>query len=155
MLRQVRKESTPLARQIATCLDAGHLVSDELILGLVEQRLGQPGWSEGYLLDGFPRNVAQGRMLKDLFQRNQWKVDHVVALDVPRDELERRLLSRARIEGRTDDTPETISRRMEVYDQQTAPLLDFYATQGLLREISAVGTPDEVFDRIKASLNHN
>lgn len=153
MLREVRKESSPLAKQIAACLDAGQLVGDDLILRLVEQRLDRPELARGCLLDGFPRNLAQARMLDDLFRRRKWNVDHVVAFGVPRDELEHRLLARARIENRTDDNPETISRRMEVYDQQTAPLLDYYRSRGMLVEVDAVGSPDDVFRRVQASLS--
>lgn len=154
MLREARKQSTPLAKEIAACLDAGQLVGNELILRLVEERLGRPDMDRGYLLDGFPRNLVQARMLDEMFQRRGWTLDHVVALDVPQAELIQRLLSRAKIEGRTDDTPETISRRMEVYEEQTAPLLDFYETKGFLHRINAVGTPDEVFQRVKAHLSN-
>jgi adenylate kinase len=104
------------------------------------------------LFDGIPRTLNQARQLDELLHRRDVALSHVIALDVPREELEQRLLKRARVEGRADDTPETINNRMEVYDRQTAPLLDFYRSQGLLRCINAVGTPEGVFRKIQPFL---
>jgi adenylate kinase len=150
LLREASRQSTARAREIAAYIDAGRLVSDEMILQLVEERLGGPDYRRGCLLDGVPRTVAQATMLAELFQRRNWVLDHVVALEAPQAELVDRLLARARIEGRADDTPQTISRRMDVYERETAPLLEFYRQRGLLRSISAVGTPEQVFERILA-----
>jgi adenylate kinase len=152
MLRSAVRQATPRARQIADCMNRGQLVSDGLIMELVEERLGEPAYRNGCLLDGIPRTVAQANMLEDLFQRRRWRLDHVVALEAPAEELVQRLLARAGKEGRSDDTPETIASRMEVYERETAPVLDFYRAKGLLRTVPATGTPDEVFRRVMAAV---
>jgi adenylate kinase len=153
LLREAKGQPTARAREIAECIDSGRLVSDKLILELVEERLDRPDHRGGCLLDGVPRTLAQARMLEQLFRRRGWTLDHVVALEVPQEELLRRLLARAKIEGRADDTPETIARRMEVYEQETAPLLEFYRDQGRLRRVPAMGDPDEVFQRVLDGLH--
>ena len=148
MLREVRKQKSPQSREIAENLDAGRLVSDDLILQLVEDRLTQPDCQRGCLLDGVPRTLSQARTLDELFRRRGWSLDHVVALEVPADELAARLLARAKVEGRFDDTPETMARRMKIYDEETAPLLEFYRDQGMLRAIPAVGPQEDIFRKI-------
>lgn len=151
MLREVRQQNTPLAMEIAEYIDSGRLVPDDLIMKLVENRLAQPDCQHGCLLDGVPRTLAQARILDDLFRRCGWVLDHVIALDASPADLVDRLLGRAKVEGRTDDTPETIQRRMEVYERETAPLLDYYCGKGLLRKVSAMGTLEEVSRRILAA----
>lgn len=153
MLREAQKQPTEAGRKIAACIDSGRLVSDELILTLVEERLSHPACQLGCLLDGVPRTTVQAERLDELFRRKNWTLDHVIALCVPQAELVRRLLARATVEGRADDTPDTISQRMEVYQRQTAPLLDFFRSRGLLREVDAVGSPDDVFRRVLSMVN--
>ena len=153
MLRE--KASTPVGRQIAKCIDQGKLVDDDLIMKLVEQRLAESDCQNGCLFDGVPRTPNQARKLDELLHRRGAALEAVVVLNVPRAELVRRLTGRSGIEGRADDTPETINLRMEVYDKQTAPLLDLYQSRGLLRTIDAVGSPDEVFGRIQTALQRN
>jgi adenylate kinase len=150
MLREAKSQNTARAREIAAYVDAGRLVPDELILGLVDERLHRPEFSRGFLLDGFPRTLAQSHMLVDLLRKRGWVLNHVVALEVPVSNLVQRLLGRAQIEGRADDNLETITRRMEVYERETAPLLDYFRRQGLLLSIQGDGTPEEVFQRIMA-----
>lgn len=152
MLRAARKQNTAEARDIAEHIDSGRLVSDSLIMRLVEERLAGTDCEKGCLLDGVPRNTTQARMLDDLFHRRGWVLGHVVALDVPRTELVSRLVERAKVQGRTDDTPETVSRRMEIYEQETAPLLKYFTDQGTLKRVPAVGSPEEVFRRILAAI---
>lgn len=155
MLREAKKASTPVGRQIADCIDHGKLVDDNLIMQLVEQRLAEPDCQNGCLFDGVPRTPNQARQLDELLHRRNAALEAVIVLSVPRAELVRRLTGRSGIEGRADDTPETINLRMEVYDKQTAPLLDLYRSKGLLRTIDAVGSPDDVFDRIQTALRKN
>ena len=155
MLREAKKASNPVGREIAECIDRGKLVDDDLIMKLVEDRLAQPDCQSGCLFDGVPRTPNQARQLDELLQRRGSSLSDVIVMNVPRAELVRRLTGRSGIEGRADDTPETINLRMEVYDKQTAPLLDLYRSRGLLRTIDAVGSPDEVFRRIQTALNHN
>lgn len=153
MLREAKKRGDETGRQIAECIDSGRLVSDDLILHLVEDRLSQPQYQRGCLLDGVPRTTVQAMRLDELFRRHAWTLDHVVALSVPQTELVRRLAARAKVEGRADDTPETIARRMDVYDKQTAPLLEFFRSRGLLREVAAVGSAEDVFQRVLSAVN--
>jgi adenylate kinase len=148
MLRATRHQKTPLARRIVERIDRGELIEDEMMSKLLEERLGQPDCRTGCLLDGFPRTVVQVGLLDAILQRRGAIVSDVIALDVPRGELVRRLMTRAKTDGRPDDTPETIDHRMEVYEQQTAPLLDVYRSRGLLRPIPAEGPPADVFRRI-------
>lgn len=153
ILRVAKQENTPIAAQIAECIDRGQLVNDDLIMQLVEDRLRKADCRQGCLFDGVPRTLNQAARLDELLQRAGTHLSDVIALQVPRGELVRRLTGRSSIEGRADDTPDTIHARMEVYDRQTAPLLDLYQQKGLLRTIDAMGTPDDVFRRIRASLH--
>lgn len=152
LLREAKREGSSRSRAIAERIDAGQLVSDELIFELVDERLSSPMYQAGCLLDGVPRTLSQARMLNDLLRARGTKLDHAVALIAPQEDLVQRLLARALTEGRTDDTPETINRRMQIYDWETAPLLDYYRLHKLLRLVSAEGTPDEVFHRVMSVL---
>jgi adenylate kinase len=152
ILRVAKQDSTPVARQIADCIDRGQLVGDELIMQLVDHRLSQSDCQHGCLFDGVPRTLNQAQLLEERLQSRGAAISHVIALQVPRTELTRRLTGRSHIEGRADDTPDTIIKRMEVYERQTAPLLDLYQAKGLLRSIDAVGSPDDVFRRVTAAL---
>ena len=153
ILRVAKQENTPVASQIAECIDQGQLVNDDLIMQLVDERLRKADCRHGCLFDGVPRTLNQAERLEEMLARSGVGLSDVIALEVPRAELVRRLTGRSGIEGRADDTPATIEARMEVYDRQTAPLLELYRKKGLLRTIDAMGTPDEVFRRIRASLH--
>ena len=153
MLRQARLHKTPRAREIAEYIDSGRLVSDSLILRLVEDRLGQPDCQRGCLLDGVPRTLAQAHMMDELFRRRGWVLNHVLALEAPPEELFERLRGRAKVEGRADDTPETMARRMQVYEQETSPLLEYYRDQGMLRTVTAVGSPEVIFRKVTDTLS--
>jgi adenylate kinase len=155
ILREAKKAATPVAKQIAECIDRGQLVDDQLIMQLVEQRLAQADCRQGCLFDGVPRTLNQARQLDELLQRRNAALEDVIVLNVPRAELVRRLTGRSGIEGRADDTPDTINLRMEVYDKQTAPLIELYRKRGILRSIDAMGSPDEVYRRIRSTLNCN
>jgi adenylate kinase len=153
LLREARAAGTDLGRQAAQYMDHGHLVPDELVLALVEESLQQPAYANGCLFDGFPRTLPQARALDAALARRGTPLDMALQLVADELELTARMLRRASQEGRTDDNPQTIAHRMEVYRQQTAPLLDYYRFKGVLTPIDGMGTPDEVFARIKAAVS--
>ena len=147
MLRDAVEAGTDLGREVAGIMEAGDLVSDDLVVAIVDERLAQDDARCGYLLDGFPRNAAQANALDEAVAD---AIGTVVLLDVDTDELVGRLLARAEQEGRADDNEETIRRRLEVYHAETAPLVDFYGDMVL--PIDGVGSIDEVFSRIALAL---
>jgi adenylate kinase len=144
MLRTAVREGTSAGRQAASYMEQGQLVPDALIVGMVSQRLQSPDCRDGCLLDGFPRTLAQAATLDDLLERRAMSLDGVIELAVPRDELVRRMLARKR----EDDDPEIFSRRIVSFEEQTAPLLDYYARQGKLASIDGLGSADEIFGRV-------
>ncbi|MDQ1123312.1 adenylate kinase [Microbacterium trichothecenolyticum] len=146
------KEGTELGLQVTSILDAGDLVPDELTSAVVRDRLGQADAADGFLLDGYPRNLAQVMHLDQFLGGRDEKLDAVIALIVPRNESVARLTARAAEQGRTDDTEEAIATRLGIYERETAPILDVYRTRGIVDEIDGVGTLDEVTARIFAAL---
>ncbi len=147
MLRDAVAAGTDLGKQVASVMAAGDLVSDDLVVAIVDERLSSEDARCGYLLDGFPRNVAQARALNDAVVN---AIGTVILLEADTDELVARLVKRAQEEGRADDNEETIRRRLEVYAQETAPLVDHYG-DAVIR-INGVGSIDEVFARIALAL---
>ena len=148
MLRAAVRADTPEGRQAAEAMEQGRLVPDPLIVGMVTRRLEAEDCRNGCLLDGFPRTLPQAEILDDLLERRAMSVDGVIELAVPRDELVRRMLARKR----ADDDPAIFARRITSFEQQTAPLLDYYGRQGKLASIDGLGAADEIFDRIKAAV---
>ncbi|MEN3039991.1 MAG: adenylate kinase [Bacteroidia bacterium] len=146
LLREEIRKGTPLGASIQALVEGGKLVPDELIIELVESRL-QNG--RDYLLDGFPRTVAQAEALDALLQRRGACLCGALFLGVPEEELVKRLAARAKVEGRADDTAETIQTRLLEYRQKTAPLLAYYKAQNKLHEISGVGSIEEVSQRLE------
>jgi adenylate kinase len=153
LLRQAKSQNTPLGRLAAEYMDSGRLVPDPLILEAVGECLNRPEYQGGCLLDGFPRTIQQARSLDDSLAERGTPLDLVVELRADEKELTERMLKRAAAENRSDDNPQTIAQRMEVYRKQTAPLRDYYRRRGILAPIDALGTPDEVFERIKAAVD--
>lgn len=147
MLREAVSAGTDLGRQVEAIMEAGDLVSDDLVVAIVDERLAADDARCGYLLDGFPRNVAQASALEDAVVD---AVGTVILLDVDTDELVGRLLKRAEQEGRADDNEETIRRRLEVYHAETAPLVEYYGDEVVT--IDGVGSVDEVFARLALAL---
>ncbi len=145
MLRQAISQGSELGKQAADFMQAGELVPDELVLQIIGECLDNPKMAGGCLFDGFPRNVDQAAALDQLMQKRGTPIGLVLELQVENDELQRRMLARKR----PDDTPETIKQRLEVYKNQTAPVLQYYADRQLLSAIDGSGTPDEVFERIR------
>ncbi|MBL0885355.1 adenylate kinase [Myceligenerans indicum] len=146
------KGDTELGRTVKAYSEKGELVPDEVTNAMVRDRLGQGDVVGGFLLDGYPRNAAQVAELDVILSDLGWELDGVIQLTADRDELMARLAKRAEEEGRTDDTPETIRKRLEIYDAETAPLTAAYAERGLLAEVDGVGDIPEVTDRIVTSL---
>lgn len=152
MFRANIKEGTELGRKVKAIMDAGDLVPDELTDAIVVDRLNQPDAAEGFLLDGYPRNMHQVEALDSYLSEHGESLDVVISLDVDPELLTQRLLKRAEIEGRSDDNEETIRNRMKVYTAQTEPLLDHYRKAGVLVEVDGVGEIDEVRERILKAL---
>lgn len=140
ILRQAMRELSPLGIKAQGYVERGELVPDQLVLELVEERLSQPDTQSGWLLDGFPRNVSQAVFLDELLQKLNQGAVRVVNLEVP-DEV---LIARLKGRGRGDDTEEVIRRRLEVYREQTAPLIDFYRDRQLLLSVNGNQPPEEV-----------
>jgi len=152
LLREAIAKDTSLGRLAAQYMDHGRLVPDPLVLAMVGEKLQEPQFSRGCLFDGFPRTLQQARALEESLQQRGTPLDMALELRADEDELIARMLKRAAAERRTDDNPETIAHRMEVFRQQTTPLLDYYRFRELLVTVDAMGTPDEVFDRIKEAI---
>ncbi|MCL2482769.1 MAG: adenylate kinase [Propionibacteriaceae bacterium] len=143
---------TELGQVVSKIMEAGELVPDSVTVQLVADRLAQPDTAPGFLLDGFPRTVAQAESLDQILDTLDVSLDAVVRLIVDSEVLVQRMLKRAEIEGRADDNEETIRRRFEVYLAETKPLLSLYEEQGILVEVDGMGTVEEVHDRILAAL---
>jgi len=154
MLREMRELSTPLGRELTEVLDSGELVNDELMIELIRDRLSRGDTIPGFILDGFPRTMAQAEALDDLLRDVDRTLDVVFEFQVPqREQLLDRPLKHAQPENRADDTPEAIGRRLELYDRETAPLVEYYrTTRGNVVGIHADRTVDEVFHEIQDSL---
>jgi adenylate kinase len=146
ILRSAIAQQTPLGIKAKGYVDNGDLVPDELILDLIEERLNKNDAQKGWILDGFPRNVAQADFLTHLLDKLHQNCDGVINLDVADEVVTKRLLSR----GRNDDTEETIKNRLVVYREQTAPLIDYYQKSGLLKNIDGSRLLAEVSQAIKA-----
>ncbi|MBI1376960.1 MAG: adenylate kinase [Frankiales bacterium] len=143
---------TPLGLEAQRYMDAGEYVPDSVTNAMVRDRLAQPDAAAGFLLDGYPRTVAQVDELAAMLAEQGTKLDHVVELTVDTDEVVARLVKRAAEQGRSDDTEDVVRRRQEVYAEQTAPLTRVYAEQGLLVAVDGMGTVDEVTTRVLAAL---
>jgi adenylate kinase len=149
MLRAARHAQTEVGRKADRYMSRGQLVPDEIILEIISERLQNPDCRRGYLLDGFPRTIAQAEALDRMLAEQKTPLDVVLELQVPEAELFRRLAGR----GRSDDQPEVIRQRLEAYRQQTEPLLHYYAKARLLQSIDGLGTIDDTFGRIQAVLD--
>ena len=149
MLRAARDAKTEVGQEADKYMSAGQLVPDEIIVGVIAERLTQPDCEGGYLLDGFPRTIAQAEALDKMLAEKGTPLDVVLELKVPEEELFTRLAGR----GRADDTPDVIRQRLVAYREQTAPLLAYYTEKNLLKSIDGLGTIEEIFDRAKAVLD--
>jgi adenylate kinase len=179
ILRQAVADGTPLGKEAKSFMDKGELVPDSVVLGMVKERLGQDDCKKGYILDGFPRNTAQAEALDGILNDMGMALTAAVSVDVPKDDLMKRLTGRrtckecgqmynihfspAQKEGvcdkcsaelyhRDDDKEETIKNRLDVYDAQTAPLVDYYSKKGILKSIQGTGSIDDIFDKMCAAI---
>jgi len=181
IFRAALKEGTPMGLKAKTYMDKGELVPDEVVIGVVEERLGKPDLDKGYMLDGFPRTLAQAEALDKILSNQSKNIDHAVLVDVPDEELVGRLSGRrtchnsacgamfhvmfnppkkegvcdacgSELYQRDDDQEATIRERLGVYNRQTSPLIDFYDKKGLLRRVKGVGPIDQIFASIEKVL---
>ncbi len=154
LLRGAVAAGTPLGLKAKAVMDRGELVSDDIVLGMLEDRLGAGDCGQGFILDGYPRNSSQAAALDALLGRLGQPVDVAVLLDVDTELLIERIAGRARAEGRSDDTPETVRNRLRVYTEQTAPVIGFYEAAGKLVRVDGVGSMDEITARVLAAIGH-
>lgn len=151
LMRAAREAGGSLGCEVASFLDSGQLVPDDLVVALVEDEIARES-CPAFLFDGFPRTVNQAEALDEMLARRSSRIDCVVELEIDDQIGVERLYERAQQEGRTDDTPETIRTRMGVYEQWTSPVADYYRAAGLHLPVDAVGTMDEVFSRIEQAI---
>lgn len=145
------KNKTELGKKVKSILDNGELVPDETVVDLVVDELQNDKYDDGYILDGFPRTIPQAEALDEYLSSKGTSIDVFLNLEVPEQELIGRILSRA--EGRSDDTPEKIKTRLNVYHKQTAPVLNHYEKQGRVKGIDGVGSIEDIFGRIRQVLD--
>ncbi len=180
ILREAVRNQTPLGLEAKACMDQGKLVSDEVVIGIVREKLAEPSCARGFLLDGFPRTVPQAEQLGQILSGQGSKLDVVINVEVPRDEVVRRLTGRrscskcqavyhlefappkregrcdrcsSELVQRSDDTKETVEARLTVYGKQTAPLISFYRDKGVLADIDGLGAVEDVHKRIMTLLS--
>ncbi|MEI5671924.1 MULTISPECIES: adenylate kinase [Nocardioides] len=146
-------QGTPLGLEAKRFMDAGEYVPDEVTNLMVRNRIDEEDAVPGFLLDGYPRTLAQVEELDGMIKFTGHALDAVVVLTVDQDEIVSRLLQRAQVEGRTDDTEDVIRRRQELYAEQTEPLIEVYRERGLLQEIDGMGEVDDVTKRIFEALD--
>jgi adenylate kinase len=153
ILRSEVARGTDTGKEVARIMAAGDLVPDGVIIRIVQSILRDPDRSSDVLLDGFPRTLEQARALDQMLAQEGHRVDFVIALDVPEDVLVDRILHRAAVEGRTDDTREAIAERMHEYHKLTEAVLDHYRKQGVpVKVVNGVGEVDDVFERIRPAI---
>ena len=153
ILRAEVAQGTPIGKEAGRIMAAGDLVPDELIVDIVRARLPEAETGAGVLLDGFPRTLRQAQALDAMLAGEGHSVDLVIALDVPEHDLVERILHRARLEGRADDTREAIAERMHEYHKLTEAVLDHYRKQRVaVEKVNGLGTPDEVFERMRRAV---
>lgn len=153
IIRSHIKAQTPLGQQMAEYISRGELAPDSVVIGMVEEYLNQNKGTKGTIFDGFPRTTAQAEAFDKLLESMGDSVDIMIYMDVPEEELVQRILLRGKVSGRADDASEDVIRnRIEIYNQQTAVVADYYRQQGKYVAVPSLGTIDEVFDRIAAEI---
>ncbi|TGL63689.1 adenylate kinase [Leptospira sarikeiensis] len=152
ILRAAVKNGTQMGLEAKKYMDAGDLVPDSVVIGIIKDRLVEPDCKNGFLLDGFPRTVEQADALDKILNTEGLKIKRAINLEVPDEELLQRLLKRAEIEGRSDDNETTIKSRLDTYNKKTLPLLDYYAAKGNLSRVNGVGNLDVVTKLIEKEL---
>jgi adenylate kinase len=150
IFRSAIKNKTPLGLKVKSIMDNGELVPDDTVVELVADELEKDKYQDGYILDGFPRTVVQAESFDQFLEQNDDELDAFILLSVPEEELIKRILSRG--EGRSDDTEEKVKTRLQVYREETKPVLDYYDEQGIVQKIEGLGSIEEIFGRIKNAL---
>ena len=151
-LRSAAQAGTELGRNAKSVIDRGELVSDDIMLGLITERLSQDDAKGGFILDGYPRNITQAKALDVILdQQGQTLVD-VLHIDVDDEMVVQRIAGRAAQEGRSDDAEEVVRNRLRIYAELTAPVVDYYAAKGVLSRVLGDGTVEEVFQNIMSVL---
>lgn len=153
LLRDAAKRGTALGLRAKARTDKGELVSDDVISGMLEERLQLEDVAKGFILDGYPRNLAQASALDILLKRLNQPVEEAILIDINAEQILKRIAKRAQEEGRADDTEETVRNRLRVYAEQTAPVADYYAERGLLTRVLGDGSVDEIFQRLRSILS--
>ncbi|MCL2041380.1 MAG: adenylate kinase [Bacteroidales bacterium] len=148
LLRREIAECTPLGMEAKSVIDRGGLVEDEMVVHIIEKYLNTHSHSKGILFDGFPRTTAQCYILEEMLAKMNTVLSGMFFLDVPEEELRRRMLYRAQKSGRSDDNIEVINRRLEEYHEKTLPVMEFYAERGKLYRINGLGSEAEVLERL-------
>ncbi len=152
LLRAAVRDGTEIGKQAESIMAGGNLVPDDMILGLLKERLQQDDIANGYILDGYPRNLAQAEALDQLLDELGLPVQEAIQIDVDTDQVVERIARRAELEGRADDDVETVRHRMTVYENETAPVIDYYANRELLSQILGTGSIEEVSARLLSVL---
>lgn len=152
LLRAAAKAGTELGLKAREYMDRGELIPDDVMIHLIGERLGQDDTRNGFILDGYPRDLVQARALDDLLGRLGAPLNDALQIDVDAEQAIARIMRRAEKEHRSDDREEVARNRMQVYEEQTAPVVDYYADRGILTRILGTGSAEEVFQRIKGAL---
>ncbi|MGA9574025.1 MAG: adenylate kinase [Lysobacterales bacterium] len=153
LLRNAAKRGTELGLKAKALTDKGELVPDDVISDMIEERLSRADVADGFILDGYPRNLAQAESLDILLERLHQPVEEAILIDLDAERIIKRIAKRAKEEGRADDTEETVRNRLQVYAEQTAPVAEYYAQRGLLTKVLGEGGVDDIFQRIVSILN--
>jgi len=148
MLRQEIAEATPLGLEVKAIIERGDLASDEIIMHIIEKRINADPHSKGILFDGFPRTTSQCYLLEELLAKMNTTLTCMIFLDVPEEELCRRMLERAKINGRSDDNIETINHRLDEYHKKTLPVMNFFVEHGKVHRVHGVGSIEDIFSKI-------
>jgi adenylate kinase len=144
------KNQTELGIKVKSILDSGNLVPDEVVVEVVVDAVSKEEYKNGYILDGFPRTVNQAKQFDTFLAKNNSKVNACIGLEVPNEELMKRILSRG--QGRADDTPEKVALRLQIYEKETSPVMGYYKSTGIFSSINGVGTVDDIFKSICSEL---
>lgn len=153
LLREEMSKGTPLGQEVRKFIDQGMLVPDEIIIRELYEKASEHLDSPGLIFDGFPRTIMQAEMLDQMLESHDMPVDIVLSVNVEEEELFKRMMGRAEDSGRSDDKAEIISQRIEVYKQQTLPLIDYYKKQGKIAAINGMAPVDVVFSRITRAVD--
>ena len=152
LLRSAVEAGTELGQKAKTVIDRGELVSDDIMLGLITQRLSRDDAKNGFILDGYPRNITQAKALDEILERQGQAMLEVLHIDVDSELLLQRIAGRAAEEGRSDDAEEVVRHRLRIYAEQTAPVVEYYTAKGVLSRVLGEGSVEEVFQRIMSVL---